>query len=395
MSTIDQLQQQSNYRPIKPLVSSMFSDNIGDNFVAFVAAYYEWHDLLSPRQIIANRDIDRAEDRFVEYFRKTYSPKIQLDSISDQRTLVKHILDIYRSRGSARAIKLLLQLLFNTESEVTYPSDKILKPSGNIWVEPKYIELIGNFNNIKLLNQTTITGKQSGATAFVNFVDEHRSKLGVVAVADITNIVGVFNIGEQLVNTNCFIKGSLRSIIITTKGLNIQKYSEVTIESGSGQEATGRIVSVDSVGGIKVMAVLNSGIGFVNNQPVTIKLQNIPIAQGTAVLTNIGQLPGRYLNNVGMLSQDNFLHDGEYYQQFSYVISSSVSKVVYDNILKDLLHVAGTKSFSQTAVSGRRLNIPHIDQYSEISKITDTNIVASSLNILNFNAGSNIWIGII
>lgn len=63
-------------------------------------------------------------------------------------------------------------------------------------------------------------------------------------------------------------------------------------------------------------------------------------------------IPGYYENNKGLLSSTNNLYDGEYYQEFSYVISTGASLAQYEQILTDTIHPAGMKMFGNVLLTG-------------------------------------------
>jgi|AntRauTorcE11897_2_1112592.scaffolds.fasta_scaffold00173_25 hypothetical protein len=69
---------------------------------------------------------------------------------------------------------------------------------------------------------------------------------------------------------------------------------------------------------------------------------DIDIKQGTTLI-----IPGYYRNDDGHLSSTKVLQDGEYYQEYSYVIRSSQNIDAYRDIVMEVLHPAGMKMFGQ------------------------------------------------
>lgn len=61
----------------------------------------------------------------------------------------------------------------------------------------------------------------------------------------------------------------------------------------------------------------------------------------------VARYPGYYLKADGFLSDEIYLHDGKYYQAFSYVIRVEEELRRYADIIKALVHPAGMKSFSE------------------------------------------------
>lgn len=62
------------------------------------------------------------------------------------------------------------------------------------------------------------------------------------------------------------------------------------------------------------------------------------------------EYPGYHITNVGFPSDASYLQDGEYYQQFSYVIKSSKQYEEYKQALLNTVHVAGLKPFGEYTI---------------------------------------------
>lgn len=76
---------------------------------------------------------------------------------------------------------------------------------------------------------------------------------------------------------------------------------------------------------------------FVDDEKAMIKLFPGPVAK----------YPGYYANNLGFLSDAIYLHDGKYYQDFSYVIQSKVLMDTYAPYIRTTLHPAGKILFGE------------------------------------------------
>ncbi len=69
------------------------------------------------------------------------------------------------------------------------------------------------------------------------------------------------------------------------------------------------------------------------------------IATGRADIHHHGTGSGYYRTEGGFLSDTKRIHDNDYYQVSAYDIRTSIAYEHYQDMLKALLHVAGTKSF--------------------------------------------------
>jgi len=70
-------------------------------------------------------------------------------------------------------------------------------------------------------------------------------------------------------------------------------------------------------------------------------------AIGDPVISGVIEEQGSYKDTKGFLSWDQRLQDNYYYQEFSYVIRSQKALKTYRNIVRDVIHPAGTALFGQ------------------------------------------------
>ena len=116
-----------------------------------------------------------------------------------------------------------------------------------------------------------------------------------------------------------------------------------------------------SNGSVTKLEVYDSGFGYVNNEDAT-----FTSADGThsglarISLGKFGQSEGHYSNRKGQLSDSKYVFDGEYYQEYSYEVRSSISPDKYKEMLKKVVHVAGTKSFSATYIMNIANTSPNV-----------------------------------
>ena len=117
-----------------------------------------------------------------------------------------------------------------------------------------------------------------------------------------------------------------------------------TMAIGDNANVTSNVVVAPNT--VVTADIYNSGFGYIEDeivsansstQSITIKLHSQ--TQG------IGE--GVYKDNKGFSSSDKYLQDGEYYQNYSYEIQSRVPLDKYSEVLKQVIHVAGTKMFAR------------------------------------------------
>lgn len=105
-------------------------------------------------------------------------------------------------------------------------------------------------------------------------------------------------------------------------------------------------------GSITEVEVTDSGFGFVDGETVTLTSSTNNTTTGIASDITSGRGRGFYLRTGGLLSSNKKLFDGFYYQDYSYEIRSSKTLDKYEDMLKQVMHVVGTKYFGALATDG-------------------------------------------
>ena len=159
---------------ISPFIESQFPsfyEKEGPLFIAFLTAYYEWMEsegniINQARSLLEYRDIDTTMVQFIKYFKDKYMLSIPENIAADKVLLLKHILELYRSKGSEKSYKLLFRILFNEDIDIYIPNQYIFKLSDNTWYVPKYIEVSDSPYLSQLIGQR-IYSSSTLATAVV------------------------------------------------------------------------------------------------------------------------------------------------------------------------------------------------------------------------------------
>jgi len=105
----------------------------------------------------------------------------------------------------------------------------------------------------------------------------------------------------------------------------------------------------------------------------------------TMVIGAVANYPGYYSSPDGFLDDVVVLQDGILYQDFSYVISSSIPVIQYRNPVQKLVHPAGTKMFGEfTITNDLDLSVDvEIEENSTTIHIEDDVIVLDSILLSN------------
>lgn len=269
----------------------------GENFILFMKAYYEWMEetgnpVREARELLNYRDIDTTLERFLEYFQKKYLYGIPFNVIVNKRFLLKHILDVYRSKGTIQCYKLLFKLIYNEDVDVYLPGKDILRVSDGIWIEPRYLE-VTNADLLYSLQGKLIIGLSSKTTAVVENIIAEPVNKDIIHKMFLTNISpkgGDFLVGERIVeeiyketqsviDKSPLIMGSLDTIDIYNSGIefnigDILKIASKDVDTGEniafGREGYLKVTSLFRGFGSLNFNLKNGGFGFAANANVFI-----------------------------------------------------------------------------------------------------------------------------
>lgn len=273
-----------------------FYQEQGPNFIAFTKAYYEWAEQQNnfinlSRLIYDIKDIDVSPDMFLKYFKNKYISSFPESIISDKRLLVKHILDLYRAKGSERAYELLFRILFNEDINLFIPGEYIFKPSDATWYIPKYIE-VSDHPNLKDLVGNKIYSRNNVSAIVENYYVKIVNQK-TVNVLFISNEQGSFKFGEEIfcdavpeivAGAAPIIFGSLSSISITDGGANFNIGDKLNI-NGTGTGGIARVVSTKLGDGKVSFQLASGGYGYTLNAVV-----NITSGDGTGASFKVGDI---------------------------------------------------------------------------------------------------------
>lgn len=249
-----------------------FYHEAGPELVAFIKAYYEFletHEKYSTymsRRMFTAGDIDTTMEEFIESFKNKYLKDFPLVASTDRRFLVKHIMDVYRAKGTPQALQLLFQLLFGTTVDVHLPSESIWKLSASKWTQPFYLEMTVTPRNLEMLHKQ-IYGATSGATAFVESIVRKRVEGKIIDIVYISHIKGNFASGELVspdgvLNNAPQVIGSLSSVDVTLGGANFRVGDILEVYSTHGKQGIVRVSQIENATGRVNFELIDGGYGY-------------------------------------------------------------------------------------------------------------------------------------
>jgi hypothetical protein len=268
---------------ISPFIESQFPSfykSDGPNFIAFVKAYYEWLEQEGnvtwySRSLLDNGDIDNTLAKFIIYFKNKYINNLPENIVADKKLLIKHITDLYNSKGTENSYKLLFRMIFNEDIELYTPGDFILKPSDGKWVAPKYIE-VSDYPEMQLLVGNPIRST-SGAEAVVDNYVKKKVNGKLINILFLSNILGEFKFGDKVYSPGIVdlsenspaIFGSMTSVNIVNGGYGYN-VGDRLVAHGEGMEAVATVASVSDLNGRVKFNLIEGGFGFTVNSIISV-----------------------------------------------------------------------------------------------------------------------------
>jgi hypothetical protein len=271
--------------PLIPSQFPAFYEDQGPNFIAFVQAYYQWLEQANTylgsttyqtRSLLENFDVDRTANNLIKHFSNEYLINFPQKLAIDHPFIIKHILDFYRTKGSARGIELLFRILYNIDSQVNIPGKYMFRTSNATWKIPHYIETTDSPYLIQLTGQ--LIRSSGGASAVVETVNQKMVNNRTINIIYLSSLDGDFRNGDlvfcdaipQMVDGHApIIIGSLTTVSVNGGGSGFSVGDEVAI-AGTGTGGLARIAAVVSENGKVSFQLVDGGYGYSLGAAITI-----------------------------------------------------------------------------------------------------------------------------
>lgn len=278
-----------NFQKTSILIPEQLPEFIRDNpdysnFVLFLKAYYEWMEQNGQvtertKNLVNYKDIDKTTSEFIDYYINDFLPYFPKDILVDEDKAVKLARQLYQSKGTPASYAFLFKILYNSDFDIFYTKDAVLKPSDGVWYIAKSLRLGTTDDNFTKIDNLRLFGETSKSIATVENTIQAKDKTEVfisniqrlfvsgefVRVVDNQNQDVLFN-GQPL---RAKILGQLSQILVDPKrrGLLYQVGDPVVVYGGlNSNTGIGAIaeVSETTTGAVKSISVIEGGQGYVS-----------------------------------------------------------------------------------------------------------------------------------
>ena len=401
----------SNNSKTSLLIPSQLPEFIRDNpdysnFVLFIQAYYEWMEqngnvMDASKNILSFKDVDTTTEQFLKYFTNEFLPFFPEDALVDKRKAIKIARDLYASKGTLASYQFLFKILYNSDFDIFYTKDAVLRASAGNWYVAKSLKLSTTDVNFLNIKNARLFGETTKSIATV----ETSIRVGSKTEVFISDIQRLFQSGEfvRVVDSNnqdilfnnepirAKIVGQISQIKIdpSKRGLLYQPGDPVIVYNGlasSTSDSAIAQVGITTSGSIQRINVLTGGYGYRVNPDTIIQLTNAPGALAEVGSVNPNQA---LLANVSLISNNSIA--SALYTQIGNTSYSFFSNNIFANANTSLANSFTFTQFETYPISsvyvvnggGGITKIPHIYADS-IYKTDDSTVVGhvKSLGIL-------------
>ena len=184
------------------LVPSQLPEFVRDNpdyanFNLFLKAYYEWMEQNNQvteraKNILNYKDIDETTSEFLDYYKNEFLQYFPKDILIDERKAVKVARELYQSKGTPASYEFLFRILYNSDLDLFYTKDAVLRASDGTWYVAKSLKLATEDDNFLYIKNYRLFGETTKSIATV----ETAIKAGTKTEVFISNIERLFQSGE-------------------------------------------------------------------------------------------------------------------------------------------------------------------------------------------------------
>lgn len=234
-------------------------------FLEFLKAYYTWLTTeYNPNKIEDLVDVDDTVNEFLQYFKKELDINGILQGV-DNRTYLRHIKELYASKGSTAGFEFLFKILYGEKSSIQHPWDYVFKPSNGEWFQDVSILATPTTGDINgLLGNPVIITDDAGVKYQTVVTNINTRRNGVVEL-----FIGRFTHEAPLYSVES-LTGDITAVLLQTtvkgkvekrgSGFRIGQVFKVNSYGGSGSLV--KVKSIDSNGGITAVELISFGTGY-------------------------------------------------------------------------------------------------------------------------------------
>ena len=221
-----------------------------------IISNYTANPVQNIQQLLEYADVDQTIDQFFDEFKEAFLKTIPkgLTAGVNEKTILKNIKDLYRSKGTKKGHELFFRILLNEEATLSYPRKDMLRVSDGDWLEDTILRVTPGDDTILMEDAS------AGSDIFILLEDggQIKTEISLPGTSDLLKLVGQEITQAAVVDLSILAGGAYYGLgysVINVATALVDKVTAYTIASETVYEL---ILSKDSVVGT-----------FVHGQTVT------------------------------------------------------------------------------------------------------------------------------
>jgi hypothetical protein len=209
---------------------------------------YKQNTIVANNRLLDMGDIDHTSEEFIQYFQKDFVPSLDLTNVPNKRLAIKHIKELYQTKGTEESVKFLMRILFGQDSELRYPINETIFVSDSEYKEQRRLVVVMDKDTLPQATDKITKFDTDGRTVLAQSIVEN---VYVEDVASYTysihiknNHYGTFSDGDAVTfldrDDKTTFTGTIKGIIAGTNLDNSSVYVKhdddgiILLEDGAG-----------------------------------------------------------------------------------------------------------------------------------------------------------------
>lgn len=337
-------------RTVVPSIRNQFPSTVleGNNelFLVFVEEYYRWleeegnaYGILNGMDALA--ETETAVESFFEEMRQEFLPYIPANVLNNKANLVRNIRDLYRAKGTPKAIRHLFRILFDQEIEII--TDVVSNPSRYIRVMTNQSSFSTLMTGRTLINSAANVEYSTGSGVYLL----NETVTQTVGPTTVTGLITYINGGTHL--TVADLDGPLTAgydLVGSTSGAtyNVDTYQDYSFEAQIRNITSLGVSNPDPVYDVELINVRFIDVSLPTETDILIG------SKSDTTITDVGTIT---LHTLGVVDSITLGDSGT-----GYVIGSTIpfsdtgsgfdSIITVTDATKNRIQLPGTWSFGDT-----------------------------------------------
>lgn len=325
-------------------------------FQKFIELYYKFQSNSKSGYLNIEdiKDIDSIGQLYLDAFYRTMAKDMPVFPYISMADFIRNAKRFYISRGSEESYRFLFKIMFDIDIDFKYPKENILIPSSGEWNQriSIYVTVLDGVMDRSIIGHKVRIKDSSGLTTSILIKNITQLSDGNWELDIDKFIQQPISVGNRVFakqnpitldyDLTCEVVSTLNTYEINDGGSGFKVGKIFNITTPAGQVDIIVTAIYPDNGAIKRIEFLE----FTN----TTNIQHTAVIEDATITfssDSINRYYGFYDDRDGFLSDNTKLQDSFYYQIFSYVIKSNISRELYQDVVQKILHPTGLIMFSE------------------------------------------------